>query len=77
MAKVATDFEKIINEGKPAPSALDSLDAPLIRAGRERKKNEALAGKIFSKNRRISAPPKFTNAATGPSLASRVGIKKV
>ncbi|KAH6890348.1 hypothetical protein B0T10DRAFT_485617 [Thelonectria olida] len=56
-SKVATDFEKIINEG------------------RERKKNEALAGRIFSKNRRQSAPSKF-KAAPGPSLASRVGVKK-
>ncbi|CAM1502841.1 Fc.00g076170.m01.CDS01 [Cosmosporella sp. VM-42] len=57
MAKVATDFEKIINEG------------------RERKKNEALADRIFSKNRRQSAPSKL-KAPTGPSLASRVGVKK-
>ncbi|KAF7538766.1 hypothetical protein G7Z17_g12576 [Cylindrodendrum hubeiense] len=57
MAKVATDFEKIIQDG------------------RERKKNEALADRIFSKNRRQSAPSKL-KAAPGPSLASRVGIKK-
>ncbi|KAL2680776.1 hypothetical protein Neosp_008379 [[Neocosmospora] mangrovei] len=57
MAKVATDFEKIIQEG------------------RERKRNEALADRIFSKNRRQSAPSKL-KAAPGPSLASRVGIKK-
>ncbi|KAF4991738.1 hypothetical protein FDECE_13939, partial [Fusarium decemcellulare] len=57
MAKVATDFEKIINEG------------------RERKKNEALADRIFSKNRRQSAPSKL-KATPGPSLASRVGVKK-
>ncbi|KLP12537.1 uncharacterized protein LW94_10732 [Fusarium fujikuroi] len=58
MAKVATDFEKIINEG------------------RERKKNEALADRIFSKNRRRSAPSKL-KSAPGQSLASRVGVKKV
>ncbi|KAF5669121.1 hypothetical protein FCIRC_9368 [Fusarium circinatum] len=58
MAKVATDFEKIINEG------------------RERKKNEALADRIFSKNRRQSAPSKL-KSAPGQSLASRVGVKKV
>ncbi|KAI5460012.1 hypothetical protein BGZ63DRAFT_415440 [Mariannaea sp. PMI_226] len=58
MSKVATDFEKIINEG------------------RERKKNEALASKILLRNRRQSAPSKL-KAVTGPSLASRVGIKKV
>ncbi|KAK7398339.1 hypothetical protein QQX98_012294, partial [Neonectria punicea] len=57
MAKVAADFEKIINDG------------------RERKKNEALADRIFSKNRRQSAPSKL-KAASGPSLASRVGVKK-
>ncbi|KAF5023248.1 hypothetical protein F66182_4700 [Fusarium sp. NRRL 66182] len=57
MSKVATDFEKIINEG------------------RERKKNEALADRIFSKNRRQSAPSKL-KATPGPSLASRVGVKK-
>ncbi|KAJ4162470.1 hypothetical protein NW754_013898 [Fusarium falciforme] len=57
MAKVATDFEKIIQEG------------------RERKRNEALADRIFSKNRRQSAPSKL-KAAPGPSLASRVGVKK-
>ncbi|KAF4333836.1 hypothetical protein FBEOM_12325 [Fusarium beomiforme] len=57
MAKIATDFEKIINEG------------------RERKKNEALADRIFSKNRRQTAPSKL-KSAPGPSLASRVGVKK-
>ncbi|KAF5579888.1 uncharacterized protein FSUBG_13521 [Fusarium subglutinans] len=57
MAKVATDFEKIINEG------------------RERKKNEALADRIFSKNRRQSAPSKLKSAPS-QSLASRVGVKK-
>ncbi|KAF4956119.1 hypothetical protein FGADI_4060 [Fusarium gaditjirri] len=57
MAKVATEFEKIINEG------------------RERKKNEALADRIFSKNRRQSAPSKLKSAPS-QSLASRVGVKK-
>ncbi|KAK1999858.1 hypothetical protein LX36DRAFT_655105 [Colletotrichum falcatum] len=57
MAKVATEFERIIQEG------------------RERKKNEALAQKIFSKDRRQSAPTKLKPGA-GPSLASRVGVKK-
>ncbi|KAM0562640.1 hypothetical protein ACHAPJ_002330 [Fusarium lateritium] len=47
----------------------------IIHEGRERKKNEALANQIFSKNRRQSAPPKL-KAAPGPSLASRVGVKK-
>ncbi|KAK8090290.1 hypothetical protein PG997_005251 [Apiospora hydei] len=60
MGKVAADFQKIVQEG---PSK-----------GRERKKNEALAAKIFGKNdRRQSAPLKTT---TGGSLASRAGVKK-
>ncbi|TDZ27992.1 putative RNA-binding protein [Colletotrichum spinosum] len=59
MAKVATDFERIIHEG------------------RERKKNEALAQKIFSKDRRQSAPSKLKpGPGAGPSLASRVGVNK-
>ncbi|KAI1096585.1 hypothetical protein F5B19DRAFT_437136 [Rostrohypoxylon terebratum] len=43
----------------------------IINAGRERKKNEALAARIFKRdgNRRASAP-------AGGSLASRVGVKK-
>ncbi|KAH6654335.1 hypothetical protein BKA67DRAFT_658639 [Truncatella angustata] len=57
MGKIASDFNKIINEG------------------RERKKNEALAAKIFGTkdNRRSSTPGR---AAAGGSLASRVGVKK-
>ncbi|KAI8628693.1 hypothetical protein F5Y19DRAFT_436855 [Xylariaceae sp. FL1651] len=53
----ATEFERIINEG------------------RERKRNEDLAARIFSKDsqRRSSAPFK---AGTAGSLASRVGVKK-
>ncbi|KAI0005716.1 hypothetical protein F4779DRAFT_44213 [Xylariaceae sp. FL0662B] len=47
----------------------------IINAGRERKKNEALAARIFSrdKQRRASAP---TRSPVGGSLASRVGVKK-
>ncbi|KAK3190730.1 hypothetical protein K4F52_003046 [Lecanicillium sp. MT-2017a] len=48
----------------------------IIQDGRERKKNEALASKIFSKNRRQSAPSKLKPGA-GASLASRVGIRKI
>ena len=44
--------------------------------GRERKQNEALANQIFSRNRRQSAPVS-TQPGAGPSLASRVGVKKV
>ncbi|KAF4962211.1 hypothetical protein FZEAL_10991, partial [Fusarium zealandicum] len=47
----------------------------IINEGRERKKNEALADRIFSRNRRQSAPSKL-KATPGPSLASRVGVKK-
>ncbi|ORY69924.1 uncharacterized protein BCR38DRAFT_454853 [Pseudomassariella vexata] len=46
----------------------------IINAGRERKKNEELAARIFSRDkRRQSAPIK---AGNGPSLASRVGVNK-
>ncbi|KAK3357193.1 hypothetical protein B0T25DRAFT_150114 [Lasiosphaeria hispida] len=56
--KVATDFEKIIQEG------------------RDRKKNEALAARIFSKDRRSSAPFKASGTASSGPLASRAGVKK-
>ncbi|KAK3989475.1 hypothetical protein QBC44DRAFT_327423 [Cladorrhinum sp. PSN332] len=66
--KVASDFEKIINEG------------------RDRKKNEALAAKIFSKDRRSSAPSGGLNSNSNNnnnnrfsgagSLTSRAGVKK-
>ncbi|KAK4447024.1 hypothetical protein QBC34DRAFT_142055 [Podospora aff. communis PSN243] len=55
--KVATDFEKIIQEG------------------RDRKKNEALAARIFGKDRRSSAPFKAPASPAGP-LSSRAGVKK-
>ncbi|KAK8124914.1 uncharacterized protein PG998_000673 [Apiospora kogelbergensis] len=47
----------------------------IVQEGRERKKNEALAAKIFGKDggRRQSAPLKAT---TGGTLASRAGVKK-
>ncbi|KAM0274431.1 hypothetical protein ACHAQH_007839 [Verticillium albo-atrum] len=47
----------------------------IVHEGRERQKNQALAQKIFSKDRRQSAPSKL-KPGTGPSLASRVGVKK-
>ncbi|KAG7128240.1 putative RNA-binding protein like [Verticillium longisporum] len=47
----------------------------IVHEGRERQKNQALAQKIFSKDRRQSAPSKI-KPGTGPSLASRVGVKK-
>jgi hypothetical protein len=48
----------------------------IISQGRERKRNEELAARIFSKDgqRRASAPLK---PGSGGSLASRVGVKKV
>ncbi|GAB0135572.1 hypothetical protein EsDP_00003905 [Epichloe bromicola] len=48
----------------------------LITEARERKKNSALADRIFSRDRRKSAPSKSKPTAGG-SLASRVGVKKV
>ncbi|KAL7786699.1 hypothetical protein V8C37DRAFT_391762 [Trichoderma ceciliae] len=48
----------------------------IIHTARERKKNEALADKIFSKGRRQSAPSNLKAAQPGGSLASRVGVKK-
>ncbi|KAK4173996.1 hypothetical protein QBC36DRAFT_193397 [Triangularia setosa] len=60
--KVASDFEKIIQDG------------------RARKKNEALAAKIFSTDRRSSTPGSNGNApkvaTPGGTLASRAGVKK-
>lgn len=47
---------------------------------RQRRKNEALAQQIFSKNRRASAPGAgiaSRKPGTGASLASRVGVTKV
>ncbi|RDA87485.1 hypothetical protein CP532_1647 [Ophiocordyceps camponoti-leonardi (nom. inval.)] len=46
-----------------------------ISDARERKRNEALANKIFSRNRRQSAPSRPPQAP-GRSLASRVGVNK-
>ena len=48
----------------------------IISQGRERKRNEELAARIFSNDgqRRASAPLK---PGSGGSLASRVGVKKV
>ncbi|KAK4465741.1 hypothetical protein QBC42DRAFT_260854 [Cladorrhinum samala] len=58
--KVASDFEKIINEA------------------RGRKKNEALAARIFNKDRRSSTPASSSNTklSGAGSLASRAGVKK-
>lgn len=54
---------------------------PLPTTDRERKKNEALAAKVFGKGRRNSAPGAAASgnkkAGPGPSLASRVGVQKV
>ncbi|KAK5653125.1 hypothetical protein OQA88_9224 [Cercophora sp. LCS_1] len=48
----------------------------IIHDARDRKKNEALAARIFSKDRRSSLPPKGPASNTGGSLASRSGVKK-
>ncbi|KAK1243165.1 hypothetical protein MKX07_003793 [Trichoderma sp. CBMAI-0711] len=48
----------------------------IIHTARERKRNEALADKIFSKGRRQSAPAGLKASQPGGSLASRVGVKK-
>ncbi|KAI9805537.1 MAG: hypothetical protein M1825_000788 [Sarcosagium campestre] len=52
----------------------------VVQAGREKKKNELLAEKIFGKGRRASAPgPGIAGRKappTGPSLASRMGVTK-
>ncbi|KAK3374897.1 hypothetical protein B0H63DRAFT_526193 [Podospora didyma] len=47
----------------------------IIEEGRNRKKNEALAVKIFGRDRRTSLPAKGTGGGLGP-LASRAGVKK-
>lgn len=52
----------------------------IIHADRNRKHKEALAAKIFSRDRRSSAPGKgsglSSSSAAAGSLASRVGVKK-
>lgn len=58
---------------------VDEEEADTTSLDRDRKKNEALAARIFNKDRRSSAPMKQPQAQTssGGSLASRAGIKKV
>ncbi|EFX03203.1 pentatricopeptide repeat protein [Grosmannia clavigera kw1407] len=49
----------------------------MIHADRNRKKNEALAARIFNKDRRSSAPIKATGSGAGAGLlTSRAGVKK-
>ncbi|KAL2264033.1 hypothetical protein VTK26DRAFT_3337 [Humicola hyalothermophila] len=49
----------------------------MIHEARDRKKNEALAAKIFGKDRRSSTPASSSKSASGAgSLASRAGVKK-
>ncbi|KAI9793056.1 MAG: hypothetical protein M1816_000954 [Peltula sp. TS41687] len=50
----------------------------IIKAAREKKKNEALANEIFGRGRRASAPSTTgsRNTLSRPSLASRVGVVK-
>ncbi|PNY27221.1 Uncharacterized protein TCAP_02843 [Tolypocladium capitatum] len=47
----------------------------IITDARERKRNEALANRVFSRDRRQSAPSKL-KPTPGGSLASRVGVRK-
>jgi hypothetical protein len=93
MAPVATEFERIIHTGthslEPVFARLPLLPPRILAiallsvqhanglAARERKRNEALADKIFSKGRRQSAPAGLKASQPGGSLASRVGVKKV
>lgn len=77
--RVATDFENIINAGKLRSYCLNAspciFDPVLtICQGRDRKKNEALAARIFNRDRRASGGPR---ARGGGSLASRAGVNKV
>ncbi|KAB5557970.1 hypothetical protein GE09DRAFT_1117316 [Coniochaeta sp. 2T2.1] len=48
----------------------------IIHEARDRKKNEALAARIFGTDRRSSAPHQKPKPALGGSLAARVGVKK-
>jgi len=61
-----------------APGKIADDFNAIINADRQRRKNEALANEIFSKNRRQSAPAGGAKIkhGTGPSLASRVGVAK-
>jgi hypothetical protein len=77
--QVAVDFNRIINAGMDT-DLRTKITASNVLVERQRRKNEALAQEIFSKNRRSSAPGAGLNnrkPGTGPSLASRVGIAKV
>jgi hypothetical protein len=78
MASTASDFQKLITDGTtacPWPICVWSCANDSIIA-RERKKNSALADRIFGRDRRQSAPSKL-KPTPGGSLASRVGVKKV
>lgn len=80
----ASDFEKIIHEGPSAASSalqdlaklLDPESNKSLFLARDRKKNEALAAKIFGRDRRSSTPQQKA-PSLGGSLAGRVGVKKV
>ncbi|CAH0043063.1 unnamed protein product [Clonostachys solani] len=47
-----------------------------VNNARERNKNEALASKIFDKNRRKSAPTRLNAQSGSGSLASRISVNK-
>lgn len=79
--KPAVDLQKIINEGKSARIAAYApcngrhfLTFRPLYIGRDRKKAQDAAGKVFGKNRVSSAPAKTNGAG---SLASRAGVNKV
>ncbi|KAK4114998.1 hypothetical protein N656DRAFT_696787, partial [Canariomyces notabilis] len=48
----------------------------IINEARDRKKNEALAAKIFSKDRRASTPVAKSASSASGTLASRAGVQK-
>ena len=79
----APDFQKIITDGTSSEAHLDTPGrctslTNFAPTARERKKNSALADRIFSRDRRQSAPTKLKATPTsGGSLASRVGVTKV
>ncbi|KYK56723.1 hypothetical protein DCS_03728 [Drechmeria coniospora] len=77
----ALDFQKIISDGATKKQPDSSAEFPFAdgassqNPARERKRNEALAARIFSRYRNRSSLPSLKAAPSG-SLASRVGVKK-
>lgn len=78
--KHAVEFDKIIDAGSSSEvmrTVAYELMLTNCTLGRERKKNEALAARIFNRDsgRRSSTPTRTSSPGAG-SLASRVGVKK-